>query len=56
MTTSGALRHLETEIRALEEQGLKQPLDVQLGEQTLNEMCLGIFGILAPPGTIEQLF
>jgi len=42
--------------QALEEQGLKQPMDVHLGEQTLNEMCLGIFGVLAPPGTIEQLF
>jgi len=40
--------------QALEDQGLKQPIDVHLGEQTLDEMCLGVFGILAPPGAIEQ--
>lgn len=42
--------------QALEEQGLKQPMDVHLGEQTLNEMCLGVFGILGPPGALEQIF
>ncbi|HYP90264.1 MAG TPA: hypothetical protein VEQ59_18965, partial [Polyangiaceae bacterium] len=31
--------------RALAEQGLSAPRDVVLGEQTLDEMCLGIFGI-----------
>jgi len=30
---------------ALNEQGLKEPRDVLLGEETLDEMCLGIFGI-----------
>lgn len=42
--------------RALKEQGLTQPKDVLLGEQTLDEMCLGIFGILVPPGLLEELF
>jgi hypothetical protein len=31
--------------RALTEQGLTAPRDVLLGEETLDEMCLGIFGI-----------
>ena len=31
--------------RALTEQGLTEPRDVLLGEETLDEMCLGIFGI-----------
>ncbi|MDF3067142.1 MAG: hypothetical protein K0R38_2743 [Polyangiaceae bacterium] len=30
---------------ALAEQGLSAPRDVRLGEETLDEMCLGIFGI-----------
>ncbi|RYZ06884.1 MAG: hypothetical protein EOO73_13915 [Myxococcales bacterium] len=30
---------------ALSEQGLSAPRDVRLGEETLDEMCLGIFGI-----------
>lgn len=30
---------------ALTEQGLTEPRDVRLGEETLDEMCLGIFGI-----------
>ncbi|MDX2051955.1 MAG: hypothetical protein SFV15_06140 [Polyangiaceae bacterium] len=30
---------------ALDSQGLKAPVDVRLGEATLDEMCLGIFGI-----------
>lgn len=42
--------------RALAEQGLTEPQDVYLGEQTLDEMCLGIFGILAAPGIFDQLF
>lgn len=42
--------------RALKEKGLTQPGDVLLGEQTLDEMCLGIFGILVAPGVLEQLF
>lgn len=31
--------------QALAEQGLSAPRDVALGEETLDEMCLGIFGI-----------
>ena len=33
---------------ALREQGLKAPRDVELGEQTLDEMCLGVLGIAYP--------
>lgn len=32
-------------VTALSEQGLSAPRDVVLGEQTLDEMCLGVFGI-----------
>jgi hypothetical protein len=32
-------------VEALEQQGLMEPHDVQLGEATLDEMCLGVFGI-----------
>jgi hypothetical protein len=32
--------------RALEELGLTDPVDVVLGEESLDEMCLGIFPIL----------
>lgn len=42
--------------QALQDQGLKQPVDVHLGEQTLDEMCLGIFGVLGPPGVLDQIF
>ncbi len=31
--------------RALSEQGLSEPQDVVLGESTLDEMCLGVFGV-----------
>lgn len=31
--------------RALAEQGLSEPKDVVLGEATLDEMCLGVFGV-----------
>jgi hypothetical protein len=34
--------------KALEEQGLSAPVDVVLGEETLNEMCLAPLGILVP--------
>jgi hypothetical protein len=34
--------------QALEDQGLSEPIDVYLGEQTLDEMCLGALGILVP--------
>ncbi|MFO0613815.1 MAG: hypothetical protein U0414_14580 [Polyangiaceae bacterium] len=33
---------------ALEQQGLGAPTDVRLGEMTLDEMCLGVVGILVP--------
>ncbi len=32
-------------VKALAEQGLDQPQDVNLGEATLDEMCLGVFGV-----------
>lgn len=32
-------------VQALAEQGLGAPVDVYLGEETLDEMCLGIFGV-----------
>jgi hypothetical protein len=34
---------------ALEDAGLTEPQDVSLGEETLDEMCLGIFGIVWRP-------
>ncbi len=42
--------------RSLEEAGLTEPADVVLGEETLDEMCLGLFGILIPPAMVDQLF
>jgi hypothetical protein len=33
---------------ALDEQGLEAPQDVFLGEATLDEMCLGVAGLLFP--------
>lgn len=33
--------------KALAEQGLAEPIEVRLGEETLDEMCLGVFGIAA---------
>jgi hypothetical protein len=33
---------------ALAEQGLDAPVDVGLGEETLDEMCLGVFGVAVP--------
>ncbi len=35
-------------VEALQEQGLDEPVDVYLGEETLNEMCLGVFGVAVP--------
>ena len=32
-------------VDALKQQGLDAPVDVRLGEETLDEMCLGIFGV-----------
>ncbi len=40
---------------ALDDQGLTQPMDVALGEETLDEMCLGVFG-LAVPSQFSELF
>jgi hypothetical protein len=34
--------------QALAEQGLSAPQEVRLGEQTLDEMCLGAIGFLVP--------
>lgn len=42
--------------RALKEQGLTATHDIHLGEQTLDEMCLGVFGIVVAPGILESLF
>ena len=33
---------------ALGQQGLEEPVEVRLGEETLDEMCLGIYGIAVP--------
>lgn len=41
---------------ALAEQGLDAPQDVRLGEETLDEMCLGLFGVVLAPGLVEQIF
>jgi hypothetical protein len=35
-------------VAALAEQGLSAPREVRLGEQTLDEMCLGVIGIAFP--------
>ncbi len=35
-------------IEALSQQGLQEPVEVRLGEETLDEMCLGVFGIAFP--------
>jgi hypothetical protein len=40
---------------ALDDQGLTEPMDVALGEETLDEMCLGVFG-LAVPSQFAELF
>ncbi len=33
---------------ALDDQGLEAPVDVRLGEDTLDEMCLGALGLISP--------
>jgi hypothetical protein len=38
--------------QALEERGLSSPEDVYLGEETLDEMCLGVIGFLTPHGIL----
>ena len=35
-------------VEALGQQGLEEPVEVRLGEETLDEMCLGIYGIAFP--------
>jgi hypothetical protein len=40
--------------RALEELGLPRPIDVFLGEESLDEMCLGIFGIAFEVGAAAK--
>lgn len=35
-------------VEALGQQGLEEPIEVFLGEETLDEMCLGVFGIAFP--------
>ena len=37
-------------VKALGEQGLKAPQEVRLGEETLDEMCLGVFGVAGRAG------
>jgi hypothetical protein len=34
--------------QALQDEGMEEPVDVNLGEQTLDEMCIGALGILIP--------
>lgn len=40
---------------ALDDQGLEEPVDVKLGEETLDEMCLGVFGVAVPKEYGSQL-
>ncbi|MEX1369086.1 MAG: hypothetical protein AB1Z98_38520, partial [Nannocystaceae bacterium] len=35
-------------VEALQQQGLDAPIEVFLGEETLDEMCLGIYGLIVP--------
>lgn len=35
-------------VEALDDQGLDAPVDVRLGDDTLDEMCLGVLGIMYP--------
>lgn len=39
-------------VKALGEQGLKEPKEVRLGEETLDEMCLGVFGVAVKLGDL----
>lgn len=38
---------------ALDEQGLDGPVDVTLGEETLDEMCIGVFALLLQPEWVD---
>jgi len=40
---------------ALDEQGLTEPVPVELGEATLDEMCLGVFGVAVDRALAEAL-
>ncbi len=41
---------------ALRERNEPFPVDVTLGEETLDEMCLGLFGIVVEPGVLQTVF
>ncbi len=40
-------------VEALDELGLDAPVDVFLGDETLDEMCLGVYGIAYPRSLVE---
>lgn len=40
---------------ALADQGLSEPQDVYLGESTVEEMCLGLFGFIVPSAFVDLL-
>jgi hypothetical protein len=42
--------------QALAEEGMDAPVDVPLGDETLDEMCIALIGILMPHGVIEEVF
>lgn len=35
-------------VKALEHQGLTEPQDISLGDETLDEMCVGVYGVVIP--------
>lgn len=39
--------------RALQEMQMSEPHDIHLGETTLDEMCLGVFGLLRPINALD---
>jgi hypothetical protein len=41
--------------RALDEQGLTEPVPVELGEASLDEMCLSVFGVAVDAAFAESL-
>ncbi len=40
-------------VEALDEFGLDAPIDVYLGDETLDEMCLGVYGIAYPRSLVD---
>lgn len=40
-------------VQALKQQNLSAPRDISLGETTLDEMCLGVMGVLVPTALIK---